>query len=96
MQIKFVTPSTRTSRLVADVELHFELELPGLKLVGFKLWRKPGPSSRDEYYVTLPSRAFNKGHERGYFDYLRSAREHYEDTDGIRQEIIDAYKDNRQ
>jgi hypothetical protein len=92
MKIQFVTPSTRTARLVADVEITFETEpgFEGLKLVGFKLFRKP--NTETEYYVTLPSRAYDKGKDRGYFDYLRSAREVYSDTDGIRNAIIEEYQ----
>ena len=92
MRIQFVTPSARTPRLLAEVELHFQKGEPleGLKLVGAKLFRKP--NTRDEVYVTLPARAFGSREEgdRGYFDYLRSAREEYSDTDPLRVEIIDA------
>jgi hypothetical protein len=95
MTINFVTPTRRNpkggTRLMAQVEVHFDDDsdtlLKGLKLVGFKLWRKQG----GELYVTLPARAFSSGADRGYMDFVRSSREKYEDTDGIRQSIIDKW-----
>jgi hypothetical protein len=102
MKITFSTPTTRRSPgLLAEVEIQFEVEpgFEGLKLVGFALWRKPRSS---DLYVTLPSRAYDtdvrerpggRSKTRKYFDYLRSSREVYADTDAIRQRIIDAWKE---
>lgn len=95
MKIQFVTPKKRNPRLLAEVEIVFETELPGLKLVGFNLWRKPNETDPKEVYVTLPSRAYDMGKDRRYFDFLRSARERYEDTSDIRKQIIDAWNEGR-
>ena len=61
---------------------------PGLKLVGFSLWR----SAEGEIYVTFPSRAFGAGQERRYFDYLRAVDAGAAATKALREAIVAAYR----
>ena len=71
MRVNFVVRESAPERLVCEAELMFEASRepsPGMKLVGFSLWRSP----EGEVYVTFPSRAFGNGNERRFFDYLRS------------------------
>lgn len=74
---------------LAEAELIFEgPELEGLKLSGWTVWRTRG----GKMYITAPARAFGVGQKRQYFEYLRSAREHYPDTFRIKDMILAEYK----
>lgn len=70
MRMVFVEHTNGPERLVADAELHFDLDGPlaSMKLCGFGLWQ----GADGVLYLTFPSRAFGAGTERKFFDYFRS------------------------
>lgn len=73
MRIDFIEKDG-PKNLIGEAELIFGPEdgpLEGLKLVGVSVWRsKEGDGTP---FVTMPSRAWNEGAERRFFDLLRSA-----------------------
>jgi len=82
-------PGQRPERLVCEAEIVLEDgPLAGAKLVGFGLSK----GADGEVYVTFPSRAFNAGGERHYFDYLRTADGSGETIKGIKAWIIEEYR----
>jgi hypothetical protein len=88
MHVEFTSRESGPKNLVCEAELHFgdpHGPLAGLRLVGFALWR----GTEGEVYVTFPSRAFGKGEERRYFDYLRGDREAVQ---GFKAYVLDAFK----
>jgi hypothetical protein len=87
MHVEFVKRDGGPHNLICEAELHFGTvgPLAGLRLVGFSLWR----GTEGEAYVTFPSRAFGKGDERRYFDYLRGEREAVQ---RFKTYVLDAFK----
>lgn len=97
IRFEFVKREQGPERLVCEAELHFlSGSLAGLKLVGFSIWTDspwPGLTGDDSgFYVTCPSRAFGAGHDRRYFDYIRSTDGNHKDVQKIKVMILDAYK----
>ena len=87
MHVEFTSRESGPKNLICEAELHFGAEGPlaALRLVGFALWR----GTEGEVYVTFPSRAFGKGEERRYFDYLRGDREAVQ---RFKAYVLDAFK----
>ena len=91
MRVQFVPRENGPEKLVCEAEVVFGPEcgaLTGTKLVGFSLWRGP----EGEVYVTFPARAFGLGHERKYFDYLRSADPNVSETRKVKEWILEEFR----
>jgi len=89
VSFSFVNREGGPERLVCEAELIFNSGLlAGMKLVGFCLWKSP----EGEIYVTFPSRAFGAGHERRYFDYLRSVEGSAEKVKALKAAVLQAYR----
>ena len=75
---------------LADAELHFSGgPLDGLKLIGFAIWERRNGGRT----VTFPARQYSVNGERRSFALLRPVAD-ASAQDGVRDLIIDAYKEH--
>jgi hypothetical protein len=87
--MEFTTRPGGPERLVCDAELVFDEvgPLEGMKLVGFTLWR----SAEGEVYVTFPSRAWQTGGERRFYDFLRSVEASPQTVSRVKSWILERW-----
>lgn len=90
LTVQFVAKENGPERLVAEAELYLGAVLPGVKIVGFTLWR----GADGEVYVTFPSRAFGASGDRRFFDYVRPINGDNAGVKALKQRIVDAYKNS--
>jgi hypothetical protein len=75
---------------LADAEVYFtEGTLAGMKLLGFAIWERKNGAGRN---VTLPSRTYSVNGERRSYSLLRPANGDASCQSGIRDLVLDAYK----
>ena len=92
--VKF-TPADRNGvpGKLADAELHFaDVDLDGLKLLGFSIWRERDGKGRS---VTFPSRSYDANGERRSFPLLRPIADGAART-RLRDLVLDAYAKHEQ
>ncbi len=78
---------------LADAELHFaDGPLAGLKLIGFAIWERRGPTSRN---VTFPARQYSVNGERRSFALLRPMVDASAQA-AVRDRILEAYAEYEQ
>lgn len=88
--IKFTASSNPPGKL-AEAELHFDDgPLAGLKLIGFAVWERRTGGGRN---VTFPARQYAVNGERRSFALLRPSGVDPSAQDGIRDLILNAYKE---
>lgn len=91
MRIKIVEHSADASPAgkLCDAEIHFDNgPLAGLKLIGFGVWERRGPTGRRN--VTFPARTYSVNGERRSFALLRPIEDHYA-QDRVRDAILEAF-----
>lgn len=88
MRIEFITSDNMPAKKLADAEIVFEEgDLAGLRLAGFAVWK--GESGG---FVTFPSRAYNVGAERKYYNFLSSTSDDKKAEYRLKDTIMKAWK----